>query len=89
MASWGVEHKGVNNRILRQLGWVVVSRGKRDSPRNSELTLRPREELLALRKELVFLQQDAPTFLARVFGSRDPVWVERCSSIIQDSGTPA
>ncbi|KAF2470800.1 uncharacterized protein BDR25DRAFT_355282 [Lindgomyces ingoldianus] len=38
------QHKGVSNRILRELGWVVVVRGNQDSPQNSELSLRGRAD---------------------------------------------
>jgi hypothetical protein len=40
-----IEHKGVTNRLLREMGWVL-DHGKRDNPRNSDLSLRPVDELL-------------------------------------------
>jgi hypothetical protein len=70
--------------MLRQLGWVEVMKGARPTPRNTELRLRPTDELLAMRKELLHLQKNARMFIARVFGSRSDVWVERCSSIVVD-----
>jgi hypothetical protein len=76
-----IEHKGVNNRLLRELGWVQV-RGRRPNPRNSELDLRPVDELLELRAELLSLLGDPAGFIARVFHSHDSAWVERCSEII-------
>lgn len=76
-----IEHKGVTNRLLRELGWVQ-DHGRRDNPRNSDLSLQPVDELLKLRAELLSLRKDPPGFLARVFRSHDSVWVERCSGII-------
>ena len=80
-----IEHKGVGNRLLRELGWVQVQ-GKRPNPRNSELRLRPVDELLRLRSELLSLRKDAGRFIACVFHSHDEVWVERCTEIIRDRG---
>jgi hypothetical protein len=80
-----MEHKGVNNRLLRQLGWVRVTRGNRDAPRNSDLVLREREELLSLRKELLSLRADGAGFIRRVFSSEDGVWLDRCSSIMREA----
>jgi hypothetical protein len=76
-----IEHKGVNNRLLRQLGWVQV-KGNRDTPRNSEMSLREVGELLAFRSELLSLRRQPASFIRRVFGSDDAVWVERCSRIV-------
>jgi hypothetical protein len=78
-----IEHKGISNRVLRELGWVKVL-GKRDNPRNSEVQLRAEAELLKLRAELLRLRRDPAGFIARVFHSHDSVWVERCSEIIQE-----
>src|ERR1700761_1027239 len=47
-----IEHKGVSNRLLRELGWVKVICGHRDTPRNAELELQDVEKHLILRKEL-------------------------------------
>jgi hypothetical protein len=78
-----LEHKGVNNRILRKLGWVVgTSTVCRENPRNSELKLRPKMELLALRTELLSLMDSPGAFIARIFHSQDEIWVERCSAIL-------
>lgn len=78
------EHKGVNNRMLRELEWVRV-KGERDSPRNSDLTLEDRATLKALRKDLIALMDDADRFIGRIFRSFDRIWVERCSSIIREA----
>jgi len=78
-----IEHKGVGNRLLRELRWVQVQ-GNRPNPRNSELQLRPVDELLRLRTELLSLRKDPAGFIAYVFCSHDEVWVERCSQIIQE-----
>jgi hypothetical protein len=78
-----IEHKGVNNRLLREMGWIISS-GGRKYPRNSEIRLRPVEELMRLRKELLQLRGDAVRFIEVVFRSSDRVWVERCSSIIRE-----
>lgn len=78
-----MEHKGVSNRVLRELGWIQVL-GKRENPRNSEVQLQCEGELLKLRAELLLLQRDPAGFIARVFRSHDSIWVERCSGIIQE-----
>lgn len=78
-----IEHKGVTNRLLRELGWVQ-DHGRRDNPRNSDLSLRPVEELLKLRAELLSLRKDPAGFIAQVFHSHDSVWLERCSEIIRE-----
>ena len=77
------EHKGPNNLMLRELGWVDVT-GKRDRPRNTDLKLKPPNELLTLRKELMSNIKHPEAFISRVFGSRDVAWVERCAQIIRD-----
>jgi hypothetical protein len=78
-----IEHKGVNNRMLVKLGWVVSS-SQRENPRNSELKLRGVEELMRVRKELLSLRGDARGFIAQVFGSYEEVWVERCIGITKE-----
>jgi len=78
-----IEHKGVSNRVLRQLGWVNAT-SKRDNPRNSEIQLREVGELLRLRAELLRLRRDPARFIGRVFQSNNEMWVERCSKIIQE-----
>jgi hypothetical protein len=78
-----IEHKGVNNRLMRATGWVQVQ-GSRPNPRNSEMSLRGEEELLRLRKELLSLRRRPEDFIARVFGSYDEAWVERCSEIVRE-----
>lgn len=79
-----IEHKGPNNRMLRELGWVKVVKGNRDSPRNSDLALQDLHELLAMGNELLSLRKDAVGFIRTVFHSHDTVWVDRCSPIVQD-----
>lgn len=56
--------------------------GNRDTPRNSEIQLRPVEELMKKRRDLLQLRGNVPGFIGMVFQSHDSVWVERCSSII-------
>lgn len=79
-----VEHKGVSNRILRELGWIEVVRGNRDSPRNSEVALRGAERLLQLRRELMASRKNAAGFIGLIFRSHDNIWIERCASIIKE-----
>lgn len=74
----------MSNRLLRELGWVQVARGNRDSPRNSDLALQSREELLRRRRELMGLRNDAVGFIGSVFRSYDSIWIERCSRVIKD-----
>jgi hypothetical protein len=78
-----MEHKGVNNRFLCELGWVQTT-SSRANPRNTELHLRPVLELLQQRKELLSLRKRPQMFIARVFQSSESVWVERCSTVIQE-----
>jgi hypothetical protein len=74
----------VNNRVLRELGWVKVQ-GNRDSPRNSELRLWPRSDLLSMGRELLpLMKNNAEAFIARIFRSYDSIWLERCSQIVRD-----
>lgn len=84
LLTLALEHKGVNNRVLRALGWIEVE-SNRDSPRNSESTLSPVDKLYLLQKELLTLRNDAEGFIGRIFHSDDRIWVERCSSIIRES----
>lgn len=79
-----LEHKGVSNRLLRELGWIEVIRGNRDSPRNSEVMLRDQGALVKRRRELMSLRSDAEGFIGSVFRSCDRIWVERCASIIEE-----
>jgi hypothetical protein len=78
-----IEHKGVNNRFLCEIGWVQSSVA-RPSPRNSELTLRPVGELLEMRKELLSKRTEPDRFIAQVYRSQEKVWVERSSEIIRE-----
>ena len=66
--------------MLEKLGWVI-GEGHRETPRNSELRLRPEQELLKFRMELLSSMEDPPEFIARIFGNQDNIWVERCSEI--------
>jgi hypothetical protein len=78
-----IEHKGVNNRLLRELGWVQ-DYGKRDNPRNSDLRLSPVDELLKLRVKLLSRRKDPAGFFAQVYRSHDSIWLERCSGLIRE-----
>ena len=80
-----VEHKGISNRLLRELGWVKVISGKRDTPRNSEVSLQDCNKLERQLQELKSLRHNAIGFVSLVFKSHDRIWVERCASIIVDS----
>lgn len=77
-----IEHKGTNNRLLRELGWIQVQ-GNRPSPLNDECRLVSEEELYKLRKSLVSAMKNADIFISKVFRSSDKVWVARCDSIIR------
>lgn len=79
-----IEHKGVSNRLLRELGWVKVVSGNRDTPRNTEIALQDIDKLISLRKELLGLRKDAAGFVRKIFHSHDPIWLDRCSQIVQD-----
>ncbi|KAF4947724.1 hypothetical protein FSARC_13898 [Fusarium sarcochroum] len=77
-------HRGIPNRILWKLGWVVRLPNGRgwENPRNCELELSPNEDLLDLRHELLSLMGDAVTFIGLVFDTDDNIWVERYLEII-------
>ena len=77
-----IEHKG-NLQILRQMGWIA-QRGNRQTPKMIECDLQSDEVLFGMRKDLVQQCKDREAFLEMVFGSRDRVWVDRCSSIIAE-----
>jgi hypothetical protein len=64
----------------------VQSSVARPSPRNSELTLRPVEELLVMRKELLSKRKKPARFIAQVYRSQAEVWVGRSTEIIRDQG---
>jgi hypothetical protein len=74
----------VNNRLLRELGWIKVVHGNRDSPRNTEVSLQAQEELLRRHRELLSLRSNAVSFVGLVFRSHDSIWVERCASIVKE-----
>ncbi|KAJ0297236.1 hypothetical protein Brms1b_013626 [Colletotrichum noveboracense] len=78
-----IEHKGCSNRMLRELGWVT-SKSNRDSPRNTDLQLRPQEDLLQTFRELRSAMRRPDDFIGVVFNSQDSIWTERCASIIKD-----
>ena len=78
--TFDAEHRGVNNRMLEKLGWVI-GKGNRETPRNGELRLRPEQELLKYRTELLSLMENPHGFVARIFGNQDNIWVGRCSEI--------
>ena len=76
----------MNNRMLRELGWVVAKdkEKKRDSPRNSDLRLQSQDELLKKRKELMHSRKFAPSFIGQIFRSDTDIWVDRCSPIVKE-----
>ncbi|KAL7916952.1 hypothetical protein ACQKWADRAFT_325029 [Trichoderma austrokoningii] len=82
-ANLPIEHKGVNGRILRELGWIEV-RGNRNTPRISESSLQDDETLYKMNSRLLRARNDAQEFIGLVFKSTDPVWVDRCSLIIKE-----
>ncbi|KAF5491426.1 hypothetical protein CGCA056_v015043 [Colletotrichum aenigma] len=61
-----IEHKGCSNRMLRELGWVT-SKSNRDSPRNTDLQLRPQEDLLQTLRELRSAMKRPDDFISVVF----------------------
>ncbi|KAK1613482.1 hypothetical protein BDP81DRAFT_412077 [Colletotrichum phormii] len=67
-----IEHKGCSNRMLRELGWVT-SKSQRDSPQNTDLQLRPRDELLVLFRELRAAIKRPDDFISMVFHSQDKI----------------
>ncbi|KFX97261.1 hypothetical protein O988_04947 [Pseudogymnoascus sp. VKM F-3808] len=78
-----MEHTGVNNRVLRMLGWLETTRLIwRGTPHTSELRLRLHLELLKLRTELLSLLDRPEEFIGRIFHSQDKAWAHRCSQII-------
>jgi hypothetical protein len=78
-----IEHKGVNGRILRELGWIEV-RGNRSTPHISESSLQDDETLYKMNSQLLRARNDAQEFIGLVFNSTDPIWVDRCSSVIKE-----
>ena len=70
--------------MMRELGWVEVVKGNRDSSRNIDLRLKPEEKLMALRNELLLSRRSPVGFIGTIFHSGDSAWVDRCSSIIVD-----
>ncbi|KAH6952261.1 hypothetical protein DER45DRAFT_636619 [Fusarium avenaceum] len=78
-----IEYKGVNNRLLRELGWIQV-KGNQDSPRNCESRLASREKLDKRRRDLLHLMKEPRSFIACVFNDNSSEWVDRYLSIIQD-----
>lgn len=78
-----IEHIG-NLRILLQLGWIQRIRGNRPTPRMNEVKFRDKGELMQMREELLLSMKDPEAFIEKVIGSRDPIWVDRCSLIIAE-----
>lgn len=70
--------------MVEQMGWIRRVRGNRPTPRMNEVEFQHEEELMRLKKELVSLMKDPERFIETVIGSRDPIWLDRCSSIIVD-----
>jgi hypothetical protein len=75
-----IEHKGVNNRILKKLKWVRQE-GRRRTPRNCELSLQ-RDELLEYRWKLLSLLPTPDAFIAEIFGTNGKCWIGNCSAIL-------
>lgn len=71
--------------MLCQLRWVTA-KSNRPHPKNTELTIRPREELLAELRALQGAFRRPEDFVGMVFQSSDELWVERCASIIRRPG---
>lgn len=69
--------------MLRELGWIEV-RGNRNTPRVSESSLQNDEALYKMNAQLLRARNDAQEFIGLVFKSTDPVWIDRCSSIIKE-----
>ncbi|KAG6125432.1 hypothetical protein E4U38_007652 [Claviceps purpurea] len=82
-----IEHKGVNNRMIRELDWVIV-RGNRPTPRNSEMIIKPAHILEARMKALESAMGRPSEFIAMIFKSREQIWVQRCESIIHTEPVP-
>jgi hypothetical protein len=61
------DNKGVNNRVFRELEWVVVMQGNRDSPRNSDFRLQRRSKLIQMRKELLSSRKQCRGFIGQIF----------------------
>ena len=74
----------MNNRVLRALRWIKVQ-GNRDSPGNSEAALQDEAVLQEMWRDLRAFRKEPALFIGLVFDSRDPIWVERCASIISES----
>lgn len=77
-----IEHKGCNNRMLIALGWVV-STTSRDSPRNTDVRLRPAAELAEDFELLKAAMERPKEFIAIVYRDEDDAWVDRCASVIE------
>lgn len=54
--------------MLRELGWVT-SKSNRDSPRNTDLQLRPQEDLFQTLRELRSAMKRPDDFISVVFNS--------------------
>jgi hypothetical protein len=74
----------VNNRVLRELGWVVVVKGNRNNPRNSDVELQSRDKLMRMRKELLSSRKHAEGFIGQIFHTHDNIWVDRCAAIVKE-----
>ncbi|EHA56058.1 hypothetical protein MGG_15976 [Pyricularia oryzae 70-15] len=79
-----IEHKGCNNRMLCQLGWTTFKPDiKRENPRTGDIIIQPRKELEERLRRLTKARNRPEDFIAIVFSSNDPIWVDRCVSIIK------
>jgi hypothetical protein len=81
--TYRVEHKKINNRFLRVLGWVVVVRNRRPNPRFDELALAPEDVLLRRYRTLKTAMNRPGQFLFLVFCDRVSIWEKRCSGILR------
>lgn len=83
-----MEHKGVNNRMLCQMGWLRrTDTSQRLNPRMDEVTLRHKEDLFRYRNDLLSATSEPTVFFARIFGDNKPRWEIRCSSIVKEFTT--
>lgn len=73
--------------MLRELGWIRVNPGiTRDAPKFKETRLQDKEILWDRCDRLKKMLKHPERFIAEVLRSTDPVWVDRCSSIISRTG---
>ena len=76
-----MEHKGVNNRFLCEMGWVRTT-STRPNPRNKDLELQPGPKLLERLKGLRSLQKRPNLYFEEVFLSQE--WAKRCATLVRE-----